>query len=143
MPSVHYDSSANPSTIMPVAVYKVTIDVGAVLRQLATVYGGTANLISQVETREKKRDERESSRIEERERERKAEVNSLSQVVIKASRNNVFARARGCTHRSRGTWHGPRVLSGPASSRGLRKRRCGRPRLMGTSSGQHGRRDRA
>lgn len=45
---------------------------------------------------------------------REAEVNC--RLVIKGSRNNVFARARGCTHRSRGTWHGPRVLLSPASS---------------------------
>lgn len=53
-------------------------------------------------------------RVGERERVREAEVNS--RWVIKGSRNNVFARARGCTHRSRGTWHGLRLLSGPASS---------------------------
>jgi len=80
---------------------------------------------------EGERDERESKR------ERKAKVNSRTRLlrvrVITCLRERAVART---VHEVE---HGmaPGCSLGPSIFQSLRKRRRGRPRLMGTSSGQH------
>jgi len=111
------------------------------LKQLATVHvaGGTANPIVGIETRKKKMKASGSllERERERERERETEVNSRTGLlrirVITCLRERAVART---VHEVE---HGmaPGCFLGPSIFQSLRKRRRGRPRLMGTSSGQH------
>lgn len=85
------------------SVYEATWNVRAALNQLATVYvvEGIANSL--------RRGRKTSGSLFELRKEKEKERQRLTLWwVIKGSRNNVFARARGCTHHSRGTWHRPR-----------------------------------